>query len=246
MLKVYDGIGALVHPHTRCVKLLTSVVPRVLDLVKVVVRVLQLTVMIRRRKCTIAEKSILLLQLLELVRDGSIVLIVCGQTHTLLHESSCGVMLQVEQVLRILGHRSHAGAEVRALEVRYGLKTLLPHRIFLILNQEKCDRHHCGSGEATLTQRGECDVGHLLDSAIGLTVNDGLRPCILLVGGDRHAGLAYVQIISHRQAASVDWDFPVVAKTKECIVEHLWEPRAMLAHGINPPILGEEEVGVVI
>jgi hypothetical protein len=51
------------------------------------------------------------------------------------------VVLQVEQVLCILGHRSHAGAEVRALEVKHGLKVLLPCNISLILNQEKRDRH---------------------------------------------------------------------------------------------------------
>jgi hypothetical protein len=101
--------------------------------------------------------------------------------HMLLHDSTSGVMLQVEQVLHILGHRSHAGTEVRALEVRYGLKTLLPHRTFLILNREKRDHYHSGSGEATLTQRGECDVGHLLDGNVRLAANDGPHPRIFLV-----------------------------------------------------------------
>jgi hypothetical protein len=52
----------------------------------------------------------------------------------LLHDSPGGDMLQVEQVLCVLGHRSHAGAEVRALKVSHGLKALLPHGIFLIPN----------------------------------------------------------------------------------------------------------------
>jgi hypothetical protein len=64
-------------------------------------------------------------------------------------------MLQVEQVLHILGHRSHAGVEVRALEVGHSLKALLPHGIFLILNQENLNGHHGSSGEAALTQGGE-------------------------------------------------------------------------------------------
>jgi hypothetical protein len=49
---------------------------------------------------------------------------VCGQTHRLLHDGPSGVMLQVEQVLRVLGHRSHAGVQVGALEVGCGLKSL--------------------------------------------------------------------------------------------------------------------------
>jgi hypothetical protein len=93
-----------------------------------------------------AEKSIFLLQLLELMRNGGVVLIICGQTHTLLYDSPDGVMLQVKQILCVLGQRSHAGAEVRALEDRYVLKVLLPHGIFQILNQEKCDWHRGGRG----------------------------------------------------------------------------------------------------
>jgi hypothetical protein len=104
-----------------------NVVPHVLGLAEAMVRDLILTVLIRRRKCTTVEKNVLLLQLLKLRRNGGGVLIVCGQTHTLLHDSPSGVMLQVEQVLCILGHRSHADAKVRALEVRHGLKALLPH-----------------------------------------------------------------------------------------------------------------------
>jgi hypothetical protein len=48
-------------------------------------------------------------------------------------------MLQVEHVLCVLGHRSHADTKVRALEVRNSLKVLLPYDVFLILNREKCD-----------------------------------------------------------------------------------------------------------
>jgi hypothetical protein len=138
-------------------------------------------------------------------------------------------MLQVEQVLCIRGHCSHAGTEVRALIVRHDLKTLLPRDIFLIPNRKKCDRLHGGSGEAALTQRGECDVGHLLDGGVGLTADDGPHPRILLVEGDRHASLTYVQAIVHREAAAVDMDFPVVAKMEECVVEYSQKTQAMLA-----------------
>jgi hypothetical protein len=210
------------------------------------VRDLQLTVLIRRRKCTTVEKSILLLQLLELLRNGGVVLIVCRQTHTLLHDNPNGVKLQVEQVLHILGHRSHVSAKVRALEVRHGLKALLPHGIFLIPNHEKCDRHRGGSSKVTLTQRGECDVSRLLNGGVGLAAGDGPHPRILLVEVYHHASVTYVQAINHRQAAVVDRDFPDVAEMEECVVKHPREPRAMLAHGTKFPVLSEEEVGVVI
>jgi hypothetical protein len=49
------------------------------------------------------------------------VLIIRGQMHTLLHDDFGGVMLQVEQVLGVLGHRSHAGVEVWALKVGHSL-----------------------------------------------------------------------------------------------------------------------------
>jgi hypothetical protein len=127
------------------------------------------------------------------------VLIVGSQMLTLLHDSPGSVMLQVEQVLHILDHCSHASAEVRALEVGHDLKVLLPHGIFLIPNQEKLDRHHSGSGEVTLTQRGECDVGRLLNGSVRLAADDGPHPQILLVEGYHHAGLAYVQAIGHRK-----------------------------------------------
>jgi hypothetical protein len=86
----------------------------------------------------------------------------------LLHDSPSSVMLQVEQVLSILGHHSHTDAEMGALEVRHGFKALLPHGIFLILNREKCNGQCGSSGEAALTQGGECGVCRLLDGGVGL------------------------------------------------------------------------------
>jgi hypothetical protein len=59
-----------------------NVVLHMLDLAEAMIRNLQLTVLIRRSKYTTVEKSILLFQLLKLVRNGGVVLIVCGQTHT--------------------------------------------------------------------------------------------------------------------------------------------------------------------
>jgi hypothetical protein len=58
-----------------------------------------------------------------------------GQMQTVLDDSPGGVVLQVDHVLRVLGQRSHANVEVRALGVGHGLKTLLPHGILLIMNR---------------------------------------------------------------------------------------------------------------
>jgi hypothetical protein len=89
-------------------------------------------------------------------------------------------------------------------------------------------------------------MSYSLNGGIGLTADDGPHPQMLLVEGYHHTGIAYVPAIDHRQAASVDRDFPIVAEAEECIVEHSWEPWAMLAYGTKSPILGENEVGVFV
>jgi hypothetical protein len=58
-----------------------------------------------------------------------------GHPQTLLDDGLDGVPLQVEHVLRVLGHHSHTGVEVRTLWVGYILKTLPPHWLLLL---EEC------------------------------------------------------------------------------------------------------------
>jgi hypothetical protein len=65
-------------------------------------------------------------QPLKLMGSGSSTLLICRQTRTLLHACPGGVVLEVEQVLRIPGQRSHPSVEVRAFEVGYDLQALLP------------------------------------------------------------------------------------------------------------------------
>jgi hypothetical protein len=89
-------------------------------------------------------------QPLNLSCGGGGTLLVRHQTRTLLPGYPCGVVLEVEQVLRVLGQRSHPTVEVRALEVGHSLKTLLPYGVLLIPNREKRDRQCCSSGEAVL------------------------------------------------------------------------------------------------
>jgi hypothetical protein len=166
--------------------------------------------------------------------------------HTLLHDSSRSVILQVEQVLRVLGHHSHASIEVQPLQVGHNLKSLLPSEIRLIQYRKQRDGHRGGSDEVALTQGGECDGSHLLDSGVGLATDDSPRPRLYWVKRYHQAGLVDVQVVDHGQAATVDRNFPAVAKANESVVEHLQELRAMLAHGTQSPVLGEEEVGVVV
>jgi hypothetical protein len=55
-----------------------------------------------------------------------------------------------------------------------------------------------------------------------------------------------VQAVALKQAAAVEGNVPIVAEMDECVVQHLREPRAMLAHGTRTPILSDGEVGVLV
>jgi hypothetical protein len=165
---------------------------------------------------------------------------------TLLPGYPSGVVLEIEQVLRLLGQRSHPCVEVRALEVGHGLKALLPYGVLLILNREKRDRQCCSSGEAVLAQGGESHVHHQLNAGVGLAVDDGPRPRLRGVEEYRHADVALVDAMDRGQSAMVDWSVPVIAKMDDCVVYHSQEPQAMLACGTQPPIIGEVEVGVIV
>jgi hypothetical protein len=78
-------------------------------------------------------------QALNLTGGGSDTLLVHRHTRMLLHAYPVGVVLKVEQILRVRGQRTHPSVEVRALEVGHCLKTLLSYRVLLISNREKRD-----------------------------------------------------------------------------------------------------------
>jgi hypothetical protein len=149
-------------------------------------------------------------------------------------------------VLRVLGQHSHAGVEVRALGVGHGLKTLLPHKILLVTNQKERDWHHGGVSEAALTQGGECDLCRLLDGLIQLNPDDGCHLWLHQVGGYHHIDLTLVLAMGHRHATAVDRNVPIVAELAECVVQHLWEPWTMLAHGAKASILSDGDMGLVV
>jgi hypothetical protein len=93
-------------------------------------------------------------QPLNLTSGGGGTLLVRRQTRTLLPACPGGVVLEVEHVLHIPGQRSHPGVEVRALEVRHGLNSLLPYRVLLILNREK----HVGSAAVAVRRSSHREV----------------------------------------------------------------------------------------
>jgi hypothetical protein len=106
-----------------------------------------------------------------------------GHPQTLLDDDLDGVPLQVEHVLCVLGHRSHAGVEVRTLWVGHVLKMLPPHGLLLPTDQEQRDQHHGGVIEAALTQGGEGDVCCLLNRLVQLDADDSHSPRICLDEG---------------------------------------------------------------
>jgi hypothetical protein len=97
--------------------------------------------------------------------------------------------------MHVLDQRSHPVMEVRALDVRHGLKTLLSYGVLLIPNREKHDRQCCSSGEAVLAQGGESDVRHQLNASVRLTVNDG----------PRHSSMGSKGIITLTSHRSMPW-----------------------------------------
>jgi hypothetical protein len=239
VLKVYDYMCALIQHLASDVLLLAEVVPPVLGLAEAAVCDLQLAVLVRRWKCTTAKDVVHMPHLL-------IVLLKRAQVQTMLGDGPCGVGLQVEHVLYLLGQRGHVDVEVRALRVGHGLKTLLPRGILLVRNREERDWHHGGVGEAALTHEGECDLCCLLDDLIQLDADDVCHPQLRRVEGYHHGDLKPILTVDYRHATTVDRNIPVVAELEECVVPHSREPRAMLAHGIKAPFLSNRDVGALI
>jgi hypothetical protein len=135
---------------------------------------------------------------------------------------------------------------MRPLRVGHSLKALLPYRILLVTDQKERDWHRGSVDEAVLTQGGECDLCRLLDGLIQLDPNDGFHPRLRRVEGYYHADLALVLTMGHKHATAIDRSIPVIAELAEYVVQHSWEPRAVLAHGAKAPILSDGDVGVVV
>jgi hypothetical protein len=90
--------------------------------------------------------------LCELPRCGGVALLTSCHAETLLNDCRVSAVLQVEQALGILIHRSHACVVMWTLRVGYGLKMLLPHRISLVVEQKEREWCRSGVSKATPTQ----------------------------------------------------------------------------------------------
>jgi hypothetical protein len=246
ILEMHDCVGIGVHLLTCEVKLLTGEVPPVLGLTKVAVCDLQLQIHLHRLTCPMMEDGILSPKPLHRVQCECSLLDVRVQMHTQLDDDPTGVVLQVEQVPRILGQKSGTSTEVWAGEVTHGLVALVPLRFILILNWEECNQCVGGGGEAALKQESESHVCHLLDGVIHLIANDGSPPCCRGVKGYIHLDLTHLQAVGMKGTAAVDRDQPVVVESNVSAQELSWDPRMVSACGPEESILVEGTVGVVI
>jgi hypothetical protein len=95
-----------------------------------------------------------------------VALFISCHTQALLDDSPGSGVLQVERVLSILGHCSHAYVEVKTLRIGYGLKALLPHGVSLVVNRKERDWHRGGVTKATPTQGSAGDLCRLLDDVV--------------------------------------------------------------------------------
>jgi hypothetical protein len=119
--------------------------------------------------------------------------------------------------------------EVGPLRVGHSHKALLPHGILLVADRKERDWYRGGVGEAGLTQGGECDLCRLLNGLIQLNPDDSCHPRLHRVEGYHYVDLALVLAMGHRHAAAVDRSVSVVAELAECVVQHSWKTRTMLA-----------------
>jgi hypothetical protein len=151
VLEMHDGMCAGVHLLTGKVDLLPGVVQAMLSLTKAAVYDLQLKVLLRKLMCPMTEEGVLTLQPLHHMRGESGLLGVHVQTCTLLDGISLYVVLQVEQVPRVLGHMHGVDVVLQTGDVTHCLMALLPLGLILIPNQEKRKRHISSDGEDVLT-----------------------------------------------------------------------------------------------
>jgi hypothetical protein len=149
-------MGMFIHHLPRCVKLLTNIVTCMLSVAEATIRDLQLPVLLGRRNCTTTEMVILALQLCELPRCGGVVLLTSSHAKMLLNDCRVSVVLQVEQTLGILSHRSDACVVMSTLGVGYSLNMLLLHRISLVAKQKECKWCRSGVSKAAASQGEVC------------------------------------------------------------------------------------------
>jgi hypothetical protein len=168
------------------------------------------------------------------------------QMHKLLDDDPAGVVLQVEQVPRVVDHMCPTSTEVWAVEVTHNLLALSPLGVLLIKDREERYRRVSGGGEAMLTKCGEGDVHHLHNGIVNLVPDDGSFQWCCGVKGYIHPDLAHIQAMGLKGMIAVVGDRPVVAELDESAQELSWKPQALSTHGTKTSILAEGAVRVVV
>jgi hypothetical protein len=83
----------------------------------------------------------------------------------------------------------------------------------------------------------------MLDGLIQLDPDDSYHPQLHRVEGNHHVDLTLVLTMGHRHAAAVDRSVPVIAELAECVIQHSWKTRVMLAHRAKALICSDGDVG---
>jgi hypothetical protein len=97
---------------------------------------MQLEVLLRGRRRPLAQDAVLATHPFQRVRREGGLLCIRVQVHTLLDDDAVNVVLQVEQVLRILGYLRPFGAELQTHKVASDIKTLVPLGLLLIADRK--------------------------------------------------------------------------------------------------------------
>jgi hypothetical protein len=89
-------------------------------------------------------------------------------------------------------------------------------------------------------------VCHLFDGVVEVTSDHSSSPRCLRVDEYLHRDLATSQAMGLERSAMVDGNRPVVVESHEHARQHPGEAQAVWACGLQPTILAEDVVGVVV
>jgi uncharacterized protein (DUF342 family) len=79
-----------------------------------------------------------------------------------------------------------------------------------------------------------------VDGVININPDDSCHPWLLWIDRNGHADLILLHAMSRGHVSTVDQN-----EVEKCALQHLREPRVMLARGTQPSILSDGDMGVV-
>jgi hypothetical protein len=118
--------------------------------------------------------------LLDLVTDllGEVLdfLDITNKTASLLHNDALSVVLQLKQVLGLLGHIHLATVVVNLKDIAHHINMSLPLWVRAVLDRIQQDGRACSSSQVLRAQGRECHVGSLLHSIVHVGPNSPRGP----------------------------------------------------------------------